>query len=145
MQVEVEQEADGRWIAEVPSLPGAMAYGASRKEAIAMINGVLREEINAEDVIKDELERRGRLIKDLAKILEHVRHTRVGSDISAKSIAEFKLTSTVNEDIVIKINELIGHIERIEKQLRRQHNSLRRLRFCNIAPPERRASRVMFF
>jgi predicted RNase H-like HicB family nuclease len=35
MKVEIEQEADGRWIAEVPSLPGAMAYGASKGEAIA--------------------------------------------------------------------------------------------------------------
>ncbi|MDI1320269.1 MAG: type II toxin-antitoxin system HicB family antitoxin [bacterium] len=41
MQVEVEQEADGRWIAEVPSLPGAMAYGASRKEAIAKVEALV--------------------------------------------------------------------------------------------------------
>jgi RNA polymerase primary sigma factor len=90
----------------------------ARKEAISIINQVLKEEINAEDVIKDELERRGRLIKDLAKILEHVRHTRVGSDISAKSIAEFKLTSTVNEDIVIKIHEILDGIEKIERHLK---------------------------
>ena len=32
--VETEQEADGRWIAEVPELPGVMAYGQSREEAI---------------------------------------------------------------------------------------------------------------
>jgi predicted RNase H-like HicB family nuclease len=32
--VEVEQEVDGRWIAEVPELPGVMAYGATRQEAI---------------------------------------------------------------------------------------------------------------
>jgi predicted RNase H-like HicB family nuclease len=32
--VEVEQESDGRWIAEVPELPGVMAYGQSRDEAI---------------------------------------------------------------------------------------------------------------
>jgi len=32
--VEIEQEADGRWIAEVPELPGVMAYGNSRDEAI---------------------------------------------------------------------------------------------------------------
>src|SRR3984885_8412735 len=90
----------------------------ARKEALSIINQVLRDEINAEDVIKDELERRGRLIKDLAKILEHVRHTRVGSDISAKSIAEFKLTSTINEEIVIKISDLITNIERVEKHLK---------------------------
>jgi predicted RNase H-like HicB family nuclease len=33
-QVETEQEADGRWIAEVPELPGVLAYGEFRDEAI---------------------------------------------------------------------------------------------------------------
>lgn len=32
---ETEQETDGRWIAEVPELPGVMAYGASENEAVA--------------------------------------------------------------------------------------------------------------
>ncbi len=33
--LEVEQEDDGRWLAEVVELPGAMAYGASAVEAMA--------------------------------------------------------------------------------------------------------------
>ncbi|HWE39691.1 MAG TPA: type II toxin-antitoxin system HicB family antitoxin [Isosphaeraceae bacterium] len=33
-QVEIEREADGRWIAEVPELPGVLAYGQTRQEAI---------------------------------------------------------------------------------------------------------------
>ena len=33
--VEIEQEVDGRWIAEIPQIPGAMAYGSTREEAIA--------------------------------------------------------------------------------------------------------------
>lgn len=32
--VEVEQEDDGRWIAEVPELPGVLAYGQTREEAV---------------------------------------------------------------------------------------------------------------
>jgi predicted RNase H-like HicB family nuclease len=32
--VEIEQETDGRWIAEVPELPGVLTYGQSRDEAI---------------------------------------------------------------------------------------------------------------
>jgi predicted RNase H-like HicB family nuclease len=32
---ETEQEVDGRWIAEVPEIPGALAYGNTRDEAIA--------------------------------------------------------------------------------------------------------------
>ena len=35
--VETEQEEDGRWIAEVPALPGALAYGATREQAIARV------------------------------------------------------------------------------------------------------------
>ena len=33
-KVEVEREDDGRWIAEVPELPGVITYGASREEAV---------------------------------------------------------------------------------------------------------------
>ncbi len=32
-RVEVEQETDGRWLAEVLELPGVMAYGPSAREA----------------------------------------------------------------------------------------------------------------
>jgi predicted RNase H-like HicB family nuclease len=33
--VEIERETDGRWIGEVPDLPGVMVYGTSREEAVA--------------------------------------------------------------------------------------------------------------
>ncbi len=33
--VEIERETDGRWIGEVTALPGVLAYGASRDEAVA--------------------------------------------------------------------------------------------------------------
>jgi len=39
--VEVEQEDDGRWIAEVPELPGVLAYGASRAEAVLKAQSLL--------------------------------------------------------------------------------------------------------
>jgi predicted RNase H-like HicB family nuclease len=41
MQVEIEKEEDGRWIAEVPALKGAMAYGVSREEAIAKVEALV--------------------------------------------------------------------------------------------------------
>ena len=50
MRVEIEPEEDGRWIAEVPDLPGVMAYGRSREEAIA------KAETLALRVIADRLE-----------------------------------------------------------------------------------------
>ncbi len=33
--VEVEREADGRWIGEVSDLSGVLAYGSTREEAVA--------------------------------------------------------------------------------------------------------------
>ena len=31
--IEVEQETDGRWLAEVPELPGVLAYGTTLSQA----------------------------------------------------------------------------------------------------------------
>mgnify|MGYP000882718206 CR=1 FL=1 len=33
--LEVEREEDGRWIAEIPELPGVIKYGSTRNDAIA--------------------------------------------------------------------------------------------------------------
>jgi predicted RNase H-like HicB family nuclease len=49
-RIETEREADGRWIADIPSLPGVMAYGTTRKEAIA------RAEALALRVLADQIE-----------------------------------------------------------------------------------------
>jgi len=35
LTIETELEVDGRWIAEVPELPGVLAYGATENEAAA--------------------------------------------------------------------------------------------------------------
>jgi len=35
--IEVEQEDDGRWIAEIPQIPGAMVYGRTREEAVSRV------------------------------------------------------------------------------------------------------------
>ena len=32
--IELDRESDGRWIAEVPELPGVLAYGQTREEAV---------------------------------------------------------------------------------------------------------------
>lgn len=33
--IECEEEVDGRWIAEVPQLPGVLCYGKTANEAMA--------------------------------------------------------------------------------------------------------------
>ena len=40
MNIEIEREEDGRWIAEVPELPGVMAYGQSQQEAISKVKAL---------------------------------------------------------------------------------------------------------
>ena len=39
-RIELEQETDGRWIAEVMDLPGVMVYGRTREEAIAKVESL---------------------------------------------------------------------------------------------------------
>lgn len=40
MRIETEREDDGRWIAEVMDLPGVLAYGATRAEAVARVEAL---------------------------------------------------------------------------------------------------------
>ena len=40
LQIELEQETDGRWIAEVPSLPGVLIYGVTRTDAVAKVQAL---------------------------------------------------------------------------------------------------------
>jgi predicted RNase H-like HicB family nuclease len=49
-EIECEREEDGRWLAEVPQLPGVLAYGSSSDEAMA------RAEILALRVLAERLE-----------------------------------------------------------------------------------------
>ena len=48
--IEHEREEDGRWIAEVPELPGVLAYGATADEAMA------KAEVLALRVLAERLE-----------------------------------------------------------------------------------------
>ena len=39
-KIEFDREEDGRWIAEIPELPGVMAYGATKDEAEAAVEAL---------------------------------------------------------------------------------------------------------
>lgn len=49
--IEFDREDDGRWIAEIPQLPGVMVYGATQQEAESKVQAL------ALRVIADRLER----------------------------------------------------------------------------------------
>lgn len=40
MRVEMEREEDGRWICEIPDLPGVMGYGQTQDEALAKVKAL---------------------------------------------------------------------------------------------------------
>ncbi len=50
MKIEIDREEDGRWIAEIPELPGVIVYGDTRNQAI------FRAEALALRVLADRLE-----------------------------------------------------------------------------------------
>ena len=50
LEIELEFEAAGRWIAEIPALPGCMAYGETPEQARAKVEAL------ALRVLADEIE-----------------------------------------------------------------------------------------
>ena len=51
--IETERETDGRWIAEIPEIPGALAYGKTQEEAKANAYALALRSI-ADDVEKSQ-------------------------------------------------------------------------------------------
>ena len=64
LKVESEREENGRWIAEVPALPGVLSYGATESEAQA------RAKALALRVIADRLDNGETLPKEIAAMFE---------------------------------------------------------------------------
>lgn len=54
LRIETEREDDGRWLAEVPALPGVMTYGESdieaRAKATALALRVIAERVEHDEV-----------------------------------------------------------------------------------------------
>ena len=53
LTIDVERETDGRWLAEVPELPGVLAYGSTEAAAVVAAEAI------ALRVLADRLERSG--------------------------------------------------------------------------------------
>lgn len=61
MRIEIEREEDGRWLGEIADLPGVLAYGASREEALMRVKAL------ALRVLADRLEH-GESVPDLVQV-----------------------------------------------------------------------------
>lgn len=62
--IEFEREQDGRWIAEIPKLPGVMAYGNTKPEARRKVYAI------ALRTLADKVEE-GRMVRSLAHLFEY--------------------------------------------------------------------------
>ena len=58
--IEFEIEDDGRWIAEIPQLPGVMVYGATREEARARVEAL------ALRVLADQIEQNSSAVESIS-------------------------------------------------------------------------------
>ena len=63
LRIEIDREMDGRWIAEITSLPGVMAYGNTKGEAVAKVEAL------ALRVMADRLEDTGKPVKKAAEFV----------------------------------------------------------------------------
>jgi predicted RNase H-like HicB family nuclease len=64
LRIESEREDDGRWLAELPALPGVMSYGKTEAEATAKVKAL------ALRVIADRLDNGEPLPRELAGLFE---------------------------------------------------------------------------
>jgi predicted RNase H-like HicB family nuclease len=64
LRIESEREEDGRWIAEVPALPGVLTYGETEARARAKVKAL------ALRVIADRLENGEPLPHEIAAVFE---------------------------------------------------------------------------
>jgi predicted RNase H-like HicB family nuclease len=59
LKIELEQEEDGRWIGEVPTLPGVMVYAQTRAEALTAVQAlalrVMADRLEYSEAVPEEL------------------------------------------------------------------------------------------
>lgn len=59
LTIDLEQETDDRWIAEVADLPGCLVYGASRQEATTKVKAlalrVIADRLEHGEAVPDDL------------------------------------------------------------------------------------------
>ncbi len=55
LPIEIDREDDGRWIAEIPALPGVMVYGATREEAVSLVKALALRVIEEVQLLEREV------------------------------------------------------------------------------------------
>ena len=71
LTIETEQEEDGRWLGEVTDLPGVLAYGQTKEEAIARVQAL------ALRVLADRLEH-GEPLPEVAQLFSAIHKRAIG-------------------------------------------------------------------
>ena len=91
-----------------------MAY--ARKRILKILDGLILEEIRADQMLKYETETSPKFIKKLESIRKKLGHTRIGSLPSIELMQEIQLDPSVNEQILKGADEIIKKTESVEKE-----------------------------
>jgi predicted RNase H-like HicB family nuclease len=67
IEISLDREKDGRWIADVPALPGVMTYGNAREEALRNVKAL------ALRIIADRLENGEKVPEAITQMFESAR------------------------------------------------------------------------
>jgi len=86
-------------------------------EVRRIITSILKGEINAGQVMKQEIEQPSKLTRLLKKTLERLRRASRNSEKLVKIMTEFKLVFSVNEEIANRLDRMLKNLEHIDKDL----------------------------
>jgi predicted RNase H-like HicB family nuclease len=99
--IEIEQEKDGRWIAEIPQIPGAMVYGQTREEAVSRVEAL------ALRVLAERIEH-GETSLVIEKVFQLQRHELMGARLGSQGSSGFAADWLDNQSA---LGGLAGRIE----------------------------------
>ncbi|MGA9378674.1 MAG: type II toxin-antitoxin system HicB family antitoxin [Phormidium sp.] len=110
--IEIEQEEDGRWLAEVIGMPGVLAYGEMRGEAVAKVQAL------ALRVLADKLEH-GEVMPDLLSVSFKDEPEESNFLMSIASLGESEETDlSEREEEILKseVDPIRGFYHQVDKQ-----------------------------
>ena len=106
MKVQVEREQDGRWIAEVPVISGAMAYGGTRDEAVAKVEAlvlrILADRLISLDAVLQREPAQGEHQTDVILLT----HRCIEADIDAAIDAIEMLATVLSRGVRLRLEDL---------------------------------------
>src|SRR3989338_3278906 len=102
--------------AEVRFKRAVLATRFARSQMLNVADDILKEKINLEDVTKEEIKiKRGNIFRRMRRIIERLKATR-SERKSVELLLQFNFTTSVIEEILRRMNNLLRELDYIERQ-----------------------------